>query len=123
MTINRQRLGKLGEAEARRRLELEGYTIQAVNWRSKLGELDLVAQLGERLIFIEVRARSAASEGRYGTAAESVDYRKQRQVRNVAQAYMAATNQRDAATRFDVIAVSIGMNDAIESYRHYEAAF
>lgn len=123
MTINRQRLGKVGEAEARRRLELEGYTIQAANWRSRFGELDLVARFGDRLIFIEVRARSAASEGRYGTAAESVDYKKQRQVRSVAQSYMAATNQREAATRFDVIAVTIGTDDKIQFYRHYEGAF
>ncbi|RIX51841.1 YraN family protein [Paenibacillus nanensis] len=123
MSVNRQRLGKLGEAEARRRLEQEGYIIQAVNWRSRFGELDLVAQHGERLVFIEVRARSAASGGRYGTAAESVDFKKQRQVRSLAQAYMAATNQRDAAIRFDVITLTIGLDGTIQAYSHYEAAF
>lgn len=123
MTINRQRIGKLGEAEARRRLEQEGYVIQAANWRSRFGELDLVACHGERLVFIEVRSRSTVSEGRYGTASESVDWKKQRQVRSLAQAYMMATNQRDAAIRFDVITVTIGVDDSIQSYRHFEAAF
>lgn len=123
MTVNRKRLGSLGEAEALRRLEMQGYHILETNWRSRAGELDLIARDGDRLVFIEVRARSAVSAGRFGTAAESVDARKQMQVRSVAQAYLGMTKQRDAFVRFDVIAVTIGPDDDIQDYRHYEAAF
>ncbi|MFF2888058.1 YraN family protein [Paenibacillus sp. NPDC057967] len=123
MSANRLRIGRIGEAEAKRRLELGGYVILAVNWRRRQGELDLVARDGERIVFVEVRSRSAASSGRYGTAAESVDPRKQRQVRMLAQKYMQLTNRHDAAMRFDVIAVTIGADDTIAEYRHYEAAF
>lgn len=123
MTNNRKRLGMLGEAEARRRLELEGYTIQAANWRSKLGELDLVVCCGDRLIFVEVRARSTSSIGRYGMAVESVNARKQRQVRLVAQMYMHMTKQLNASIRFDVIAMNIEPDNTVHNYQHYKAAF
>ncbi|MEK3882118.1 YraN family protein [Paenibacillus sp. PL2-23] len=123
MTVNRKRLGALGEAEASRRLALQGYEILETNWRSRLGELDLIAREGGRLVFIEVRARSAGSVGRFGTAAESVDARKQNKLRSVAAAYLTMTRQRDAFVRFDVIAVTIGEDDRIEAYTHYEAAF
>ncbi|REK76491.1 YraN family protein [Paenibacillus paeoniae] len=123
MSVNRQRLGRIGEAEARRRLELLGYVILVANWRTRHGELDVVAVDGERLVFVEVRSRSAVSGGRYGTAAESVDPRKQRQVRLLAQSYMHFTNRYDASVRFDVIAVTIGEEDNITDYRHYKAAF
>lgn len=123
MTDNRKRLGVVGEAEARRRLEMDGYQILEANWRSRAGELDLIARDGDRLVFVEVRARSAASAGRFGTAAESVDARKQKQVRSVAQSYLGNTKQRDVFIRFDVIAVTIGPDDEIQDYKHYEAAF
>lgn len=123
MSVNRQHIGRIGEAEARRRLVQGGYTILAANWRTKQGELDLVARSGERIIFIEVRSRSAASNGRFGTAAESVDPRKQRQVRLLAQKYLQLTHQFDAPIRFDVIAITINADDSIADYKHYEAAF
>jgi len=123
MSVNRQHIGRIGEAEARRRLVLGGYTILAANWRNRQGELDLVARSGERIIFVEVRSRSAASRGRFGTAAESVDPRKQRQVRLLAQRYLQLTNRFDAPIRFDVIAITINDDDTIADYKHYEAAF
>ncbi|MCR2804995.1 YraN family protein [Paenibacillus soyae] len=123
MADSRRRLGSAGEAEARRRLETQGYHILEANWRSRAGELDLIARDGDRLVFIEVRARSAASSGRFGTAAESVDARKQMQVRSVAQSYLAKTMQRDAFIRFDVIAVTIDASGVVQEYKHYEAAF
>ncbi|MFD0587846.1 YraN family protein [Paenibacillus sp. GCM10027627] len=123
MSAERQRLGQMGEEEARRRLEQSGYQLLAANWRSRLGELDLIAEHGDRIVFIEVRARSAASLARYGTAAESVDFRKQRQVRQLAQLYLKAVNQAEAAIRFDVIAVTFGLDGAVEEYKHVQSAF
>ncbi|MBH5316659.1 YraN family protein [Paenibacillus sp. GSMTC-2017] len=123
MTIDRQRIGKLGELEACRRLIDAGYSIKETNWRSRRGELDIIATIGDKLVFFEVRTRGAVSVGRFGSAAESVDYRKQQQVRAIAQTYMQYTKQQDAPIRFDVITILIGADDVIHEYRHYEAAF
>lgn len=123
MSVNRQHIGRIGEVEARRRLVQGGYTILAANWRTRQGEIDLVARSGERIIFVEVRSRSTASSGRFGTAAESVDPRKQRQVRLLAQKYLQLTNRFDAPIRFDVIAITINADETIADYKHYEAAF
>lgn len=123
MSANRQRIGRAGEAEARRRLESQGYNILAANWRTKQGEIDLIARDGHRLVFIEVRSRSSASGAKYGTPAESVDLRKKRRLRLLAQKYMQLTSQQHASVRFDVIAVTIGDEDDITDYKHYEAAF
>ena len=74
------------------------------NYRRKLGELDLVAQLGETLLIVEVRTRSSE---RYGGAAASVDYRKQQRIVRAAQQLLQ--ERADLArlrARFDVIVVS-----------------
>ncbi|GKU78609.1 YraN family protein [Paenibacillus sp. L3-i20] len=123
MSTNKQRIGKLGEEEACRRLMEAGYTIREMNWRSRRGELDIVAARGEKLIFIEVRTRGATSAGRFGSAAESVDYRKQQQVRVIAQSYLQYIKRFDTPIQFDVIAILVGEDDVIQEYRHYEAAF
>ena len=57
MTTPRGRLGRWGEEHARRYLEGKGYTVSATNYRSRWGEVDIVAQQGELLIFVEVKTR------------------------------------------------------------------
>lgn len=123
MTTERQRIGKVGEAEAARRLKLAGNEILALNWRCRSGEVDIVAREGDTIIFVEVRSRGSASGQRFGTAAESVDYRKQMKVRAVSQIYLRQYRLHDAPVRFDVIAITIGQDGSIEAYRHYKAAF
>ncbi|MBW7461085.1 YraN family protein, partial [Paenibacillus sepulcri] len=77
---------------------------------------------GAELVFVEVRTRK--SGGRFGTAAESVDARKQRQVRTIAEVYMQATGTHGMPVRFDVIAVMVdrGSGSVVE-LNHIEAAF
>lgn len=123
MSIERQRIGKLGEAEAARRFAQAGLTILALNWRCRSGEIDMIAQEGETIVFVEVRSRGSASGARFGTAAESVDGRKQMKIRSVAQTYLRQHQLQQCRLRFDVVAITIGRSDHIESYRHYEAAF
>ncbi|MDQ6419274.1 YraN family protein [Paenibacillus sp. LHD-117] len=123
MTSERLRIGKLGEAEAGRRLEQAGYEIRSRNWRCRSGEIDIVARQGDTFVFVEVRSRGVASGARYGTAAESVDFRKQAKVRGIAQLYLQQHRLHDVRVRFDVIAITVGKDEGIESYTHYEAAF
>lgn len=79
------------------------------NWRLRLGELDLVARRGGLLAFVEVKARRAPA---FVDPALGVDWRKQRQLRRVAEAYLALEKPVFSDCRFDVISVVIGDHGA-----------
>ena len=118
----RKQTGELGENAACGYLTEAQYSIVERNWRCRSGEIDIIAEYEDRLIFIEVRARREG--GRFGTAAESVDYRKQQKVRNTAQVYLRSIGRLDASLRFDVIAVTIDrIEDKIIACKHYQGAF
>ncbi|MHA6484416.1 YraN family protein [Paenibacillus sp. strain BS8-2] len=123
MSIERQRIGKLGEAETARRFIQSGLTILSLNWRCRSGEIDLIARDGEIIVFVEVRSRSASSGMKFGMAAESVDVRKQMKIRSVAQTYLKQHQLQQSRIRFDVVTITIGRGNEVELYRHYEAAF
>ena len=110
----RQRLGDAGEAAAARLLEQKGFRIVAKNHRTRRGEVDLIAEKGELLVFAEVRTRSSDA---FGTPEETVDARKQARVVSAARDFLARWSGPERAIRFDVIAV-VG-----ETVRHLEAAF
>ncbi|MFC0214320.1 YraN family protein [Paenibacillus chartarius] len=121
----RQQTGKTGEEAAARLLLGKGYKIVARNWRCRKGELDIIAEDRETLVFIEVRTRRAT--GTFGTAKESVNIRKQMQVRETAQFYLYVTKQFDRNLRFDVVAVELPVGGDIQSgavtLEHIENAF
>ncbi|MFC4103631.1 YraN family protein [Paenibacillus xanthanilyticus] len=114
--------GQRGEEIAASRLASAGYAILNRNWRCRSGELDLVAEHRGVIVFVEVRTRT--SGGRFGTAAESVDYRKQLRVRSVAEVYLHRYGYAGVPVRFDVAAITLDRNtsEALE-YRHIESAF
>lgn len=123
-TLSRVAVGKLGEEAARDYLEALGWRILDANWRCRSGELDMVAELPEgeeALVFIEVRTRRDG--GRFGTAAESVDYRKQLKLRRMAQMYMYSKRMQERKVRFDVITVMLDKTLQVQNIRHYEGAF
>lgn len=92
-----------GEAEeaASRFLARRGLEVIARNYRTRQGEIDLVARDGATLVFVEVRMRSA-SGARYGGAAGSVDFRKRRRIEAAARHFLARL-AREPACRFDVV--------------------
>ncbi|MGW8193620.1 MAG: YraN family protein [Desulforhopalus sp.] len=104
MYHSRQHLGRRGEDLACRYLQYNGYTIIARNYRTKLGEIDIVARDGETLVFIEVKTRSGKT---YGPPAASVTTNKQRQISRVALNYLSAHKLTDSPARFDVVSVLI----------------
>jgi len=109
MLNSRQRLGKSGENTVANYLKNNGYTILIRNYRCKMGEIDIIAQKDLELVFIEVKTRSGL---RYGSPAEAVNIRKQRQISRTAQWYLAQQNLFDVAARFDVISLlSDGTHD------------
>ena len=90
------------EAAAARWLENNGLYILARNFRSRAGELDIIALDGDCLVFVEVRSRRHT---RYGGAAGSVDAGKRRRLVRTAQAFLQRhTRWAQSPCRFDVLA-------------------
>jgi putative endonuclease len=102
MTMQRQRLGKSGEDLAADELERRGYAILARRYRTRYGEIDIVAQEGETFVFVEVKARS---NDEFGTAAEALTPWKQRRLTVMATDYIVRHELADRPCRFDVVAI------------------
>lgn len=91
--------GAQAEALAAQFLERQGLVILARNFRTRRGEIDLVARDGEMLVFVEVRLRARSD---FGGAAASVTFRKQQRIVAASLAYLARF-RREPACRFDAI--------------------
>ena len=104
---NRQSLGQLGEDLACAELERRGYAIVARRFRTRLGEIDIVATDGETLVFVEVKARATRT---CGGGAEAVTPYKQWRVARMAAEYLVRRGLHDRPCRFDVVAVDLGVD-------------
>jgi putative endonuclease len=118
---DRKQLGRHGEELAEAFLGGKDYRIVARNWRCRTGELDIIAEKANMLIFVEVRTRRPS--GRFGTAKESVDFRKQFKVRETAQFYLHRFQKYEQSIRFDVITVEVSADGAAPQIEHIEGAF
>ncbi|HET7218625.1 MAG TPA: YraN family protein [Vicinamibacterales bacterium] len=105
MTVARQTLGKSGEDRAASELERRGYAILARRYRTRYGEIDIIARDGDTTVFVEVKVRET---GECGTAVEAVTPRKQRRLASMALDYLARTTGTDVPCRFDVVAIDAG---------------
>ena len=94
--------GRRCEALAAGYLYGKGLRVRERNWRTRLGEIDLVCEDGPTLVFVEVKARRGT---RFGPGAAAVDARKQRRIMMLANLYMARHPRRPC--RFDVVSVAI----------------
>jgi putative endonuclease len=103
---HRRALGSAGEAAVARWYEQRGYAVVARNWRSRLGELDLVVTDARHVVFCEVKTRSTS---RFGTPFDAVTAAKQKRLRSLAFAYLEAHPElRRRPMRFDVASVVPG---------------
>ncbi|WP_082927837.1 YraN family protein [Paenibacillus oryzisoli] len=118
---DRKLLGKQGEELAHTFLVEQEYRIVARNWRCRSGEIDIIAEKSNKLIFIEVRTRRPSN--RFGTAKESVDYRKQAKVREIAQIYMHRFHKYEQSIQFDVITIEMIDINAEPKIVHIQEAF
>ena len=98
---NSRRRGRWGEEQAAGYLRRKGFVIRDTNWHSRFGEIDLIAEDGTYLCFVEVKLRKSAD---YGSAAAFVDRRKQEKLRATAMLYLART-PTSLQPRFDVIEI------------------
>ncbi|MCC7008301.1 MAG: YraN family protein [Acidobacteria bacterium] len=98
----RQRLGKAGEDLACRELTHRGYAVLARRFRTRFGEIDIVADHRGTVVFVEVKTRTT---GLFGEAVESVPGWKRRRLETMAVEYLRRAGRGDVACRFDVVAI------------------
>ena len=103
MPDRRGATGREGEALAADFLAERGYRLCAANWRTRFGELDLIAQDGRTVVFVEVRTRRGDA---FGSAAESVGPTKQRRLRLMAEQYLQQ-HAPNTPARIDVVTVRL----------------
>ncbi len=101
MASNREE-GLRGEEIAVTTLKRKGYKIVERNHRNRLGEIDVIAEEGGCLVFVEVKKRNT---GRFGEAICSIDERKKHHLVRAALVYMKMHNCFDRSVRFDVIGI------------------
>jgi putative endonuclease len=123
---SRRQLGAKGEELARRHLEARGFTVLDANFRTRHGELDLVAADRCHLVFCEVKTRVLSGPpGELGPFA-AIGARKRRQVRLMAREWLA---RRDSdgpwppELRFDAIGIGFDRGGRLVSLEHLEGAF
>jgi putative endonuclease len=105
MLEGRSGLGAEGERAAKAFLRAKGYRILRENYRTPLGEIDLIAREGEVVVFVEVKARTSAT---FGPPQSSVTLAKQRQIVKTAGLFLEQEGLGEVACRFDVVAVTFG---------------
>jgi putative endonuclease len=103
MTFARLEFGKLGEELACNELEKRGYVILARRYRTRAGELDIVAKEREYVVFVEVKARQ---DGSFGDPEEAVTPQKQHRLVWMATDYLSRNNLHDVPCRFDVVGIN-----------------
>lgn len=103
--INKRKIGTIGEEIAVEYLEKNNYKILEKNFRYKrLGEIDIISWESDNICFIEVKTRSTL---KYGLPRESVNFKKQKNIRRLAQIYINGHNMHDKTIRFDVVEIYI----------------
>jgi len=101
----RQTLGELGETLACDELRRRGYAILERRYRTRYGEIDIVARHGDVLVFVEVKARRSDV---FGSGAAAVTPNKQRRVARMAADFLVRRRLQDRPCRFDVVSVAMG---------------
>ncbi len=118
--MEKKEIGNWGEDAVCQYLRERGMRIVARNYHSRYGEIDLIGETGEYLVFVEVKTRRSA---RFGTPGEYVDKRKQERLIKTALEYLG---QSDRAARFDVAEVFYrltGESPVLERIHYIENAF
>ena len=121
-TDRRRQLGDTGEQIAADHLARRGFQILDRNYRTRFGELDIVACDGRQIVFCEVKCRVANRAGR--DPLESVHPSKQSQVRRMAGRWLIEREHpRVRDLRFDAIGVTLAPDGRLLRLDHLEAAF
>jgi len=98
----KKELGKRGEDIAIKFLKEKGYKIIERNYRCPMGEVDVVAEDKETLVFVEVKTRTSTN---FGLPEEAISYRKKQHLSRIASFYLIYHKIKEANCRFDVVSI------------------
>ncbi len=101
-------IGNIGEEAAVKALKKQKYKIVERNYRTKMGEIDIIAKDGEYTVFVEVRLRKTND---FGTPADTIDARKQQKIIKTAQYYAVKNGIYDTPMRFDAVLINAKVKD------------
>jgi putative endonuclease len=116
----RKELGDIAEEHAARYLAALGYRIRERNFRTRGGEVDIVAEHRRALVFVEVRARTSSD---FMTPVESVTPTKQRRIIRAANTYISTRERRERVMRYDVVEVLLTPEGQVQKISVTEGAF
>jgi len=102
--MNRQEVGKLGEKTAQKFLKKRGYRIRETGFRCRHGEIDIIAQRKDYLVFVEVRTKSNLD---FGTPEESITQAKKERLIALALTYTSTHQNLPPLWRIDVVAIEL----------------
>ena len=104
-------MGRRGERVAVKFLTKEGYKILEKNFKTHIGEIDIIAEDEQTLCFIEVKTRSSDN---FGAPSEAVTLKKQEKYYKVASEYLVRKGRMDSVCRFDVVEIEDGKINLIK---------
>jgi len=113
-------IGKIGEDIASKYLEAKGYKIKKRNYRTFLGEIDIICEYKGNIIFVEVKTRRS---DKFGYPEEAVNFIKQRKIIKNALCYLSKYHLWEKNCCFDVISISISTHKDIKRIKHIRNAF
>jgi putative endonuclease len=114
--MRRKELGARGESLAVEKLKTEGYHIRDRNWRILEGELDIVAEDGDTIVFVEVKARTSR---RFGLPEEALTKKKRQRLIKAALTYLDTHQIFEANWRFDFIAIEWSSRGDLRRIEHF----
>jgi len=112
-----QTVGKIGESLAQKHLTALGFFIRECNYRTKFGELDIIAERGLKLFFCEVKTRIGDVHGK---PYEAVTPRKLHHIQTVAQAYLLQNKIKNSKLSIQVISIELFPDYSLKSIKMYE---
>ena len=108
--ITKKEIGDMGEDLATSYMEKQGYLIKARKYRTRVGEIDIIAEKNEQIVFVEVKTRTGLD---CGEPIEAVDKRKLQRIHIVGEEYKHKEGKYHKKSRIDVIEVLIAHHEDI----------
>lgn len=119
MDRTRQHIGKLGEKLAEKFLVSRGFRILYRNFSTPFGEIDLIAEQNEHIVFLEVKTRISE---RFGPPLSSITGKKQKQILKNCRYYIRRYGLREKPYRIDVVGISLNASEDLHVLRHIRNA-
>ena len=120
MVKDRKSTGYYGEEIACRVLEKKGYVLLEKNYTIRNGEIDLIMEKENEIVFVEVKTRR---NDHYGEGLESITPQKQKRILRAANIYLCGVKKADPDVRFFAVTVNLADDDQVKKVQIYEDIF